>query len=140
MNDYELILYNIFRLLLNKLFFINHSFAHWFIMLACIIQQQLVVLLFLWCGKLGYSEKTMGPVSLKSILINLKLPFFFFFFFLAFLAAPMAYGSSQVRVEFEPQLQPRPQLQQHQILNPLCWARDGTSASTKTHCATAATP
>ena len=45
---------------------------------------------------------------------------FFFFFF----RCPMAYGVPRQGIRFEPQLQPKPQLQQHWILNPLCWARD----------------
>ena len=46
--------------------------------------------------------------------------------------------------EFKPQLQPTPQLQQHQILNAPCQARDWTCTSRDirflTHCATAGTP
>ena len=35
-------------------------------------------------------------------------------------------------IEPELQLQPMPQLWQHHILNPLCWARDRTHASAET--------
>ena len=39
-------------------------------------------------------------------------------------------------IESEPQLQPVPQLRQHWILNPLCWAGDQTFASAATQAAT----
>ena len=38
----------------------------------------------------------------------------------------MAHGSSQARDQIELQLQGTLQLQQHQILSPLCWAMYGT--------------
>ena len=39
---------------------------------------------------------------------------------------PTAYGIPRPGIRSEPQLWPTPQLQQHQILNPLCQARDRT--------------
>ena len=41
-------------------------------------------------------------------------------------------------IRSEPRSRPKPQLQQHQILNPLCWARDQTSTRAATQ-ATAVT-
>ena len=48
-------------------------------------------------------------------------------------------------IKFKLELQPMPQPQQHQILNPLCQAGDGTGASTETnqiltHCTMEGTP
>ena len=48
-------------------------------------------------------------------------PFFFFFF-----GHLEAYGFSRPGIRYKPQLQLKPQLQQHQILNSLCRARDWT--------------
>ena len=45
-------------------------------------------------------------------------PLFFFFFF----GHPMAYGVPGPGIRSKPQLQPKPQLWQCWILNPLCWA------------------
>ena len=56
----------------------------------------------------------------------------------------MTYEIPGPGIESKPQLQPTPQLQQHQILNALHWAKDqthavGNSAETLTHRATAGT-
>ena len=47
---------------------------------------------------------------------------FFFFLF----GHPAAYGVPRPGIRSELQLQPKPQLWQHRILNPLYWARDRT--------------
>ena len=62
--------------------------------------------------------------------------FFFFFFFLLFRAAPVAYGGSQASGPIRATATATPDLshvydlhhssQQHQMLNPLSKARDGT--------------
>ena len=44
--------------------------------------------------------------------------------FFSFSATPKAYGNSWLGMESEPELQPMPQLQQCQMLNPLCQAKD----------------
>ena len=62
-------------------------------------------------------------VVTESILTK-KLAVMFYFIFFSFLAAPLAYGSSQAGIKSEPELGPMPQLQQHQILNPLHQAGD----------------
>ena len=51
---------------------------------------------------------------------SLILAFFFFFH------CPAVYGVPGPGIRSELQLQPMLQLQQHLILNPLCWATDGT--------------
>ena len=79
--------------------------------------------------------------ALKSALseINIATPAFFqyiflhlitfnlyvrLFDFIVFMAIPAAYGSSGSQIQSVPQLQLMPWLQQHHILNPLCWAGD----------------
>ena len=54
------------------------------------------------------------------------------FLFVCFLAALPTYGSSCARAQSKPQQRPTPQLWQHQILNPLCWAGDQTHATAET--------
>ena len=49
--------------------------------------------------------------------------------FFSFLAVPIYRGPG---IESEPQLQPTPQLRQHQILNPLRSARDRTHDASET--------
>lgn len=51
------------------------------------------------------------------------MPFFFTFFFL-FQSPPWHKEVSRLGIESKPELQPTPQLQEHQILNPLCRAVD----------------
>ena len=53
-----------------------------------------------------------------------ELPIFSFVFFI--LGYLEAYGVPKPGIKSELQLQPKPQLQQCQIPNPLCWAGDGT--------------
>ena len=57
---------------------------------------------------------------------------------------PQHMGIPRPRTESEPQLRPTPQLQQCQILNPLCLTGDWTHTSAAvrflTHCATVGTP
>ena len=52
--------------------------------------------------------------------------FFFFFFFFPLFGHPAAYGVPGPGTRYEPQSQPKPQLWQCWILNPLCQARDWT--------------
>ena len=59
---------------------------------------------------------------------------------------PLApYGVYGQGIRAEPQLRPKPQLQQHRTLNPLCWARDRTCIlcsgdAGRPHCAPVGTP
>ena len=65
----------------------------------------------------------------------LRITFFSFLFNFFFLVVPLfiyPFFASPQHMEFpgrdqiQAKLRPKPQLQQHQILNPLCQARDGT--------------
>ena len=71
--------------------------------------------------------------------------FFVFLFFFSFLAAPLHMVFLGPGIRSEPWLQPKPQLQQWWIFNPLCWVRDWTCVPSLprgrwSHCATAGTP
>ena len=71
------------------------------------------------------------------------LAIFFFFFFHFW--PPHSIRSFQARIRSELQLQPKPQLWQCQILNPLCWARNQTFVLApprhrQSHCTTVGTP
>ena len=71
--------------------------------------------------------------------------FFLFSFFLSFLGLPTAYGILGLRIRCEPQSKPMPQLWQHYIPNPLCWARGQTfipvlQRRCRSHCITVGTP
>ena len=76
----------------------------------------------------------MSSQTLRWVLKFLTMsPFdFFFFFFFLFWLPPGHMEVPGPGIESKSELRPRPQLQQHQILNPLCWAGDQTSASTET--------
>ena len=78
--------------------------------------------------------------SVASNIIDHKNPFFLFIF-----GHPSAYGVPGSGVRSEPQVQPKQQLWQRQILNPLCWAGDQTCIPAlprhrQSHCTTGGTP
>lgn len=67
-----------------------------------------------------------------------------FFFFFSFFGRPAAYGVARPGIRSKPRLQPKPQVQQSLILNPLCWAGDQTCVPAlprcrQSHCATVGT-
>ena len=70
--------------------------------------------------KFGFGE---SGYSLETTFLS------FFFFFFPFLAALQYMEVSGPGIKSEPGLWPRPQLQQCWILNPLCWAGNGTGTS-----------
>ena len=57
----------------------------------------------------------------KKEYLNCSAIFFFFIF-----GCSKAYGIPKPGIRSEPHLQPKPQPQQCQILDPLCWGRDQT--------------
>ena len=72
-------------------------------------------------------------------------PMFCFLFFGFFFGRPATYGVPGLRIRSQPQLQPKRQLQQQWIPNPLCRAGDRTfvpvlSRCCWSRCATAGTP
>ena len=68
-----------------------------------------------------------------SFFLSLSLPLSFFLSFFRFPSAtPAAYGSSWAKGQIKLQLQPTPQLQQHQSLNAPLQAQDWTGNATET--------
>ena len=78
-------------------------------------------------GKQGTVSNTVSPCS-KVVYTNKPLHCLFISFF-PFQLHPQHMEVPGPGIESEPELQ---QLWQHRILNPLCWARDQTSATTET--------
>ena len=79
------------------------------------------------------------PLYCCIILLSTLASYFVFWIFF-FLIIPMAYESSRAKDESKPQVQPMPQLWQHQILNPLLWAGDWTHTSAATQATTETVP
>ena len=86
-------------------------------------------------------------IAISSDFFSFFLSLFFSFSFSFFWGGgcPAAYGVPRSGIRSEPQLSPRLQLWQCQILNPLCWARDQTcvpalSRHRWSYCTTAWTP
>ena len=67
-----------------------------------------------YCGIQGYLLLLYLSYNGSSHFHNL------FFFFFSFFGHPMAHGAPRPGIRCEPQLQPKPQLRQHQTVNPLC--------------------
>ena len=87
----------------------------------------------------GYKISFYCNEAIHNKIYHLNLFFSFFFGF------PASYGVPGPRIRSEPQLPPKPHLQQPWILNPLCWARDQTripalSTPRPSCCATAEIP
>lgn len=68
----------------------------------------------------GRALAPRAPSAWEKVLLSHPPPFTSFFF-LFFLGCPASHGAPQPGIRSEQQLQPKPLLQQLQILNSLCW-------------------
>ena len=68
-----------------------------------------------------FLNRLISDLEAPAASIHFFFLFLFFFFFFFFFGYHIAYGVTEPGIRSEPQLQPKLQLWQRQILNPLCW-------------------